>query len=209
MNNNLSSLLTRKGKKMHSERRVYTPIEDLTNYSCHHKNLDFIIRAYLAGQISYLACLQNIIECMAYNNQYRIRENECIFELLQEIIKDASWMTYYDPVKCGDYNVTRYDVWLECISSIYYEGYDKENRKCNDLKKVIEDHEYSPAQALELIQDNWNMLYASQSGYEAIEFCLVCADSYNEPAYVKAAISDIGITLAPIYNKIDEKKKRL
>lgn len=177
----------------------------VTDYTAGDKNLDFAILPYLAGKTDYLDCLQTIIEQMAYHPGYQIEENKCIFDCLSDILESATWMTEWDPYKSGDYNPDRPGSWLGCIASSYYNYDGQNNDKYEEMKSMIEARDYTPAEALKMIQEHWDKLYKYQGGYEAIEFCLVCSENYTEPAYINSAIRDLGYKLGPIRNSLEKK----
>lgn len=190
-------------KKENSSKSV-NPVK-VNNYTSGDKNLDFVITPYLEGETDYQRCLQSIIQQMAYNPRLQIRENDCIFDCLFEVLEYATWMTEWDPYTSGDYNPEKPGIWLGCIASTYYKYDDPKNAKYIELKNKIEAREYTPTEALRMIREHWDKLYNSQAGYEAIEFCLVCSENHSAQSNINRAIRDLGYKLGVIRNSLEKK----
>ncbi len=90
------------------------------NYACDDPSLEWHVKAYLSRNISAKKCLQSFIENMAYDENKRIKDNEIIFDILDDFLKNATWKTEWT-IDCGDYNPSRPEPWLRCIYSIYSE----------------------------------------------------------------------------------------
>ncbi len=88
------------------------------NFACEDSTLEWHIKAFLNNEENAKDCLQVFIENMAYDDRKRIKENDIIFELLEDFLQNATWKTEWT-MDCGDYNPARPEPWLRCIHSIY------------------------------------------------------------------------------------------
>ncbi len=88
------------------------------NFACEDATLEWHIKAFLNKEITAKKCLQAFIEYMAYDDDRRIKENEIIFDMLEDFLQEATWKTEWT-MDCGDYNPARPQRWLDCIHEIY------------------------------------------------------------------------------------------
>lgn len=93
------------------------------------------------------------------------------------------------------------------ITKEMYEKKDSLIKKRDHLKNIVESKVLSPAEALNLIKENWNFLYNWQSAYEAIEFCIIASTNHTTMRYFDVALRNIGYTLGPLFKKAKEKAK--
>lgn len=186
-----------------------TPGAVVVDYQSGDKELNCQISAFLANKTSAEHCLEAILHHMAYYPQLQVQDNICILECLKDILDGATWMPEWNPNKSGDYDPDNPGRWLGCIASAYYDYNDGDNTKYEDLRAIIEKRDYTPLEALKMIEEHWDKIYKGQGCYEAIEFCLLTSENHSKPPYISSSIRDIGYKLGPVFNQIKmENEKR-
>lgn len=111
---NLISMLQPKKKALRKP-----PVSNIkTNFACSDATLEWHIKAFLSNESSARDCLQAFLEHMAYDSHLRIKENEVIFDMLEDFLQDATWKTEWT-MDCGDYDPARPEPWLRCVYEIY------------------------------------------------------------------------------------------
>lgn len=170
------------------------------DYTTGDENMDFAIIPFLAGEYDYIRCLQAILNQMAYHPGQQIEANKCIIDCLAEVLEDATWMTEWNPYKSGDYRPERPSIGLSCLTQVHSPDWKKQD----EVREMLIRREYTPLEAIKMIEDKWNKLYKNQLAYEGLEYCLLCSENYIEPADIEIQIKDLGRILGPLYaeNKI-------
>lgn len=111
---NLISMLQPKNKAL----RKPSASKIKNNYACSDAALEREIKAFLNHEIDARDCLQTFIEHMAYDEDRRIKENEIIFDMLEDFLQDAKWKKEWT-IDCGDYNPARPEPWLRIVYETY------------------------------------------------------------------------------------------
>lgn len=88
------------------------------NYVCEDSELEWNIKAYLNRDLSAKECIQNFLEFIAYNNYLHLIENQEIFEIIEDFLRNATWKTEWT-IDCGDFNPQRPEPWLSCVYNVY------------------------------------------------------------------------------------------
>lgn len=76
------------------------------------------IEMYQKNQISASKCLANIIEQIAYNDQFECKQTILFFDLFEEFFSKSSWKKHWDQ-ECGDFDTEKPDLWLDIIYRVY------------------------------------------------------------------------------------------
>ncbi len=74
----------------------------------------------------------------------------------------------------------------------------------NDMQAKVEAAD-TPFDIVNLIEKSWNYTYNTMAIYNALEYCIMASENHEVHPNFSASIRNLGYTLAPLYNAIDEK----
>nr|WP_288662804.1 hypothetical protein [uncultured Anaerostipes sp.] len=86
-------------------------VPDRTGLTCN-------IELYQRNQNSASRCLSNVIEQIAYNDQFKSKQTVLFFDLFEKFFSKASWKQCWDE-ECGDFNPENPDLWFDIIYNVY------------------------------------------------------------------------------------------
>lgn len=134
----------------------------------------------------WLRCIYSIYGSMLF-------DIECSENLLRDWGKEITTETFME--------VNR----NKSITASVYAQKDQFEAKKNELKSIIEKGDYTPLDALKMIEENWSVLYPYQSTYEAMEYCVQASTNHTDKKYYGAELRNLGYELGTLYRKAIEK----
>ena len=147
------------------------------------------------------------MDCGDYNPSRPEPWLRCVYSIYDNILHDISIAETL--LVRSDKEITTEEVigliHNKSVTPEVYENRAKFKAKGKEIQSIICGGNFTPKEALLLIEESWELLYPYQSTYEAIEYCILASENHTVHKYFDSAFRDFGYKMGTLYRQAKEK----